>query len=73
MREKLSTPVGRGIYSKQQGLIESFHGDDQKNKKWIQHHLRGFKKAALEFFLLRIVGNLGLIIKHRADVVMSLV
>jgi transposase len=71
MREKLSTPAGREIYSKRQGLIESLHGDDQKNKKWIQHHLRGLKKAALEFLLIRIAGNLGLIIKHRADAVLS--
>jgi hypothetical protein len=71
MREKLSTPAGREIYSKRQGLIESLHGDDQKNKKWIQHHLRGLKKAALEFLLIRIAGNLGLIIKHRAEAVLS--
>ena len=25
------------------------HGDDQKNKGWTQHHLRGKPKAALEF------------------------
>jgi transposase len=71
MREKLATPSGREIYRKRQGLIESLHGDDQKNKKWIQHHLRGLKKAALEFLLIRIAGNLGLIIEHRADVLVS--
>jgi hypothetical protein len=71
MRNKLATTAGREIYSKRQGLIESLHGDDQKNKKWIQHHLRRLKKAALEFLLIRIAGNLGLIIKHRADVVLA--
>jgi hypothetical protein len=71
MRKKLTTDAGREIYSKRQGLIESLHGDDQKNKKWTQHHLRQLKKAALEFLLIRIAGNLGLIIKHRADVVIE--
>jgi hypothetical protein len=40
---------------KRQGLIESIHGDDQKNRGWIQHLLRGFEKAKGEFLLLGIV------------------
>jgi hypothetical protein len=71
MRKKLSTPSGRELYSKRQGLIESLHCDDQKNKKWIQHYLRGLKKVAMEFLLIRIAVNPGTIIKHRADVVIS--
>ena len=50
---------------RRQGLIESVHRDDQKNKGWIQHHLRGFKKASAEFVLVRIATNLALMIKHR--------
>jgi len=65
MRDKLKSEEGRETYMKRQGLIESIHGDDQKNKGWIQHHLRGFKKASAEFVLVRIATNLALMIKHR--------
>ena len=65
MRAKLQSEEGRETYMKRQGLIEPVHGDDQKNKGWIQHHLRGFKKAAAEFVLIRIATNLALMVKHR--------
>lgn len=65
MREKLDSEQGREIYMKRQGLAEPIHGDDQKNKGWIQHHLRGFKKAKGEFLLMRIATNLAIIVKHR--------
>ncbi len=65
MRDKLKSEEGRETYMKRQGLIEPVHGDDQKNKGWIQHHLRGFKKASAEFVLMRIATNLALMIKHR--------
>lgn len=65
MRDKLKSDKGRGIYMKRQGLIEPVHGDDQKNKGWIQHHLRGYNKASAEFLLIRIATNLSLMVKHR--------
>jgi len=65
MRDKLKSEEGRETYMKRQGLIEPVHGDDQKNKGWIQHHLRGFKKASAEFMLVRIATNLALMIRHR--------
>ena len=65
MRAKLKSEEGRETYMRRQGLIESVHGDDQKNKGWIQHHLRGIKKASAEFVLVRIATNLALMIKHR--------
>ena len=71
MREKLNSEEGREIYMKRQGLIESVHGDDQKNKGWIQHHLRGLKKAAAEFLLIRIATNLGTMVKYRSNEVLA--
>jgi len=71
MREKLNSEDGREIYIKRQGLIESVHGDDQKNKGWIQHYLRGLKKAAAEFLLIRIATNLGTIVKYRGNEVLA--
>ena len=47
------------------------HGDDQKNKGWVQHHLRGLKKAGAEFFLIRIATNLGSIVKYRNKEVLA--
>lgn len=67
MREKLKSEEGREIYMKRQGLIEPIHGDDQKNKGWKQHHLRGGFKTALEFLLIRITSNLGIMIKHKSN------
>jgi len=67
MREKLMSDKGREIYMKRQGLVEPTHGDDQKNRGWRQHHLRGLEKATAEFTLIRIAANLGKIIKYRAD------
>jgi transposase len=63
MREKLSSDKGREMYMKRQGTVEPVHGDDQKNKGWIQHHLRSLEKAAGEFLLIRIATNLGKIVK----------
>ncbi len=64
MRSKLKSEEGREVYMKRHGLIEPVHGDDQKNKGWIQHHLRGFEKASAEFVLMRIATNLALMVKH---------
>lgn len=71
MRDKLKAEEGREVYMKRQGLIEPVHGDDQKNKGWIQHHLRGFKKASAEFVLMRIATNLALMIKHREKEILA--
>jgi len=71
MRAKLKSEEGRETYMKRQGLIEPVHGDDQKNKGWIQHHLRGFKKAAAEFVLIRIATNLALMVKHREKEILA--
>jgi transposase len=67
MREKLRSEKGREIYMKRQGIIEPAHGNDQKNRNWKQHHLRGLKKAELEFILIRIGSNLSKIIKYKAS------
>ncbi len=71
MREKLRSEEGREVYMMRQGLIEPIHGDDQKNKGWIQHHLRGIKKATAEFTLIRIATNLALMIKHREKEILA--
>jgi hypothetical protein len=71
MREKLRSDHGREIYMKRQGIIEPVHGDDQQNKGWRQHHLRGKAKAALEFTLVRIATNLGKIARYRAMELMA--
>ncbi|MDP7612189.1 MAG: IS1182 family transposase [Nitrospinaceae bacterium] len=72
MREKLSSDKGRELYMKRQGLVEPLHGDDQKNKGWKQHHLRGLGKATGEFILMRIATNLAKIIKYKSDKVFML-
>jgi len=72
MREKLSSEKGREIYMKRQGLVEPLHGDDQKNKGWRQHHLRGLEKATGEFLLVRIATNLAKIIKYKSDEIFRL-
>jgi len=66
MREKLRNDNGREVYMERQGIVEPVHGDDQKNKGWRQHHLRGLAKASLEFMLIRIGSNLGKIARYRA-------
>ena len=73
MREKLSSEEGREIYMKRQGLAEPLHGDDQKNKGWRQHHLRGFAKVAGEFLLIRIATNLGKIVSYRSPEILAMV
>jgi transposase len=72
MRSKLNTDRGREIYMKRQGIVEPVHGDDQKNKGWKQHHLRGLGKATGEFLLIRIATNLGKIVKFRSNEMLSL-
>jgi len=52
MREKPRTYKGREIYMKRQGVAEAGHGNDQQNKGWRQHLLRGKAKATLEFMLI---------------------
>jgi len=70
MREKLRSDKGREVYIERQGIVEPVHGDDQKNKGWRQHHLRGLAKASLEFMLIRIGSNLGKITRYRAQELM---
>lgn len=72
MRERLKTNEGRERYMKRQWLTECGHGNDQKNKGWKQHFLRGLEKAKLEFILIRIGSNLGKMIKHRAREVLQM-
>lgn len=72
MRDKLSSDKGREVYMKRQGLSEPLHGDDQKNKGWRQHHLRGFAKTAGEFLLIRIATNLGKIVRYRSPEVLAM-
>jgi transposase len=66
MRERLRSSEGRETYRKRQGIVESNHGHDQKNLGWRQHHLRSLPKAALEFQLLRLAGNIGKIARYKA-------
>ena len=72
MREKLRSDEGREVYMKRQGLVEPGHGDDQKNRKWKQHHLRGLEKATAEFVLIRIAANLAKIIKFKTDELLAM-
>ena len=72
MRGKLSSDAGRETYMKRQGASEPVHGDDQKNKGWTQHHLRGLAKARGEFLLIRIATNLAKIIKYRSPEILAL-
>jgi hypothetical protein len=72
MREKLQSEKGREIYMKRQGIIEPAHGNDQKNLGFKQHNLRGLKKAALEFLLIRIGSNLSKIIRFRPKELLAL-
>jgi transposase len=72
MRAKLSSDAGREAYMKRQGASEPVHGDDQKNKGWTQHHLRGLPKARGEFLLIRIATNLGKIIRYRSPEILAL-
>jgi transposase len=66
MRERLRSSEGGESYRKRQGIVESNHGHDQKNLGWRQHHLRSLQKAALEFQLLRLAGNIGKIARYKA-------
>jgi len=52
MREKLRSDKGGEAYMRRQGIVEPVNGDDQKNRGWRQHHLRGKAKASLEFMLI---------------------
>jgi len=72
MREKLRSDEGREAYMKRQGLVEPGHGDDQKNRKWKQHHLRGLEKATAEFVLVRIAANLAKIIKFKTEELLAI-
>lgn len=72
MRQKLSSDKGREIYIRRQAIVEGPHGHDQKNKGWIQHHLRGLEKAGLEFQLIRIAANIGKIVKFRAKEMLAM-
>jgi len=72
MRAKLSSDAGREAYMKRQGASEPVHGDDQKNKGWTQHHLRGLAKARGEFLLIRIATNLAKIIRYRSPEILAL-
>lgn len=70
---KQRTDRGREIYMKRQGIVEAGHGDDQHNKGWRQHLLRGKAKAALEFMLVRIGSNLGKIATHKPRELLALI
>ena len=72
MRDKLRSDKGREIYTKRQWIVEAGHGDDQHNKGWRQHLLRGKAKAGLEFVLVRIGSNLGKIARYRAREVLAM-
>jgi len=72
MRERLKSDEGREIYSKRKEIAENGHGDDQKNKKWTQHLLRGMDKAKTEFMLIRIVSNLGKIIRFKSSELLAM-
>ncbi|MCK5591003.1 MAG: IS1182 family transposase [Candidatus Pacebacteria bacterium] len=72
MRERLKSDQGREIYMKRQYIVEVGHGNDQKNKGWKQHYLRGLTKASLEFLLMRIGSNLGKIIKFRPNEILAM-
>ena len=72
MRERLKSDEGKKIYSKRKEIIENLHGNDQKNKKWTQHLLRGIKKAEIEFMLIRIGSNLGKIIRYRSNELLAM-
>ena len=72
MRERLTEPAGREAYRRRQGIVEPVHGHDQKNLGWRQHHLRGLKKAGLEFLLVRLAGNIGKIARYKARELLSL-
>jgi transposase len=72
MREKLRTDRGRETYMKRQGIVEGVHGNDQRNKGWRQHLLRGKGKAALEFMLVRIGSNLSKIATYRPRELLAL-
>jgi len=58
---------------KRQSLSETIHGDNQKNKGWIQHHFRGFKKAAMEFLLMRIAMNISVMVKQRGSEILAFI
>ena len=60
----LARAHGRALV-KRQGIVEAGHGDDQHNKGWRQHLLRGKAKATLEFMLVRIGSNLSKIAMHK--------
>jgi len=72
MRKKLRSDRGRETYMKRQGIAEPLHGDDQKNRGWRQHHLRGISRAAAEFILMRVGTNLRKIVRYRAAEVLAL-
>ena len=63
---------GREAYRRRQGIVESYHGHDQKNLGWRQHRLRGLPKATLEFQLLRLAGNIGKIARYKARELLAL-
>lgn len=72
MRLRLKSDEGRERYMERQWVVEAPHGDDQKNRGWRQHHLRGQLKAFGEFVLIRIASNLRKIIKFRTSEVLAM-
>ena len=71
MWNKLDSLWGRYHYSKRGPIIENVHGDDQKNRNWIQHHLRGYENAEGEFCLIRIGTNLRKIVKYGKELIFN--
>ncbi len=73
MRDKLNSSAGRERYRERQWIVEAGHGNDQKNKGWRQHYLRGRAKAHLEFLLIRITSNIGKIFRYRRQELLAVV
>jgi transposase len=65
MRKKLKNKKGIEIYRRRQAVVEPLFGNDQKNKGWTQHLLRGHVKASFEFMLIRLTTNIDKIMRYR--------
>jgi len=64
MREKLSMPEGKTIYSHRKKIVEPVFGNTKGNKGFIAFLLRGLKKVGGEFALMCIAHDLTKIVQH---------